>query len=146
MKVLLPFLLAPVASASLLDGSEPVTLDQAEFSRIWQEVRLGAVSEPAAAEDSWQRAMLAEDAELRRVLLIAWLLEQNPAMPLAAHAQVYADAVALHLRALAGQAAACATLAAAYRAGVLGGLQLPLSESKARWFEQRALGAGNLPK
>ena len=35
MKALLPFLLAPVAAASLLDGTEPVTLDQAEFSRIW---------------------------------------------------------------------------------------------------------------
>ena len=146
MKVLLPFLLAPVASASLLDGSEPVTLDQSEFSRIWQEVRSGAVSEPAAAGDSWQHAVLAEDAELGRVLLLAWLQEHNPARPMASNAQAYADAVALHRRALAGQCAACATLAAAYRAGSLGNLQLPLSESMARWFEQRALNAENLPK
>lgn len=146
MKALLPFLLAPVAAASLLDGTEPVTLDQAEFTRIWQEVRAGAAPAPAAAADSWQQAMLAEDAELARVLLLAWLQEKNPGMSLAAHAQAYADAVALHRRALAGQPAACAALAAAYRAGSLGALQLPPSEAKARWFEQRALSAENLPE
>lgn len=146
MKALLPFLLAPVAAASLLDGTEPVTLDQAEFTRIWQEVRAGAAPVPAAAADAWQQAMLAEDAELARVLLLAWLQEKNPALPLAAHAQTYADAVALHRRALAGQPAACAALAAAYRTGALGALQLPPSEAKARWFEQRALSAENLPE
>ena len=146
MKALLPFLLAPLAAASLLDGTEPVTLDQAEFTRIWQEVRAGAAPASAAAADSWQQAMLAEDAELARVLLLAWLREKNPGMSLAAHAQAYADAMALHRRALAGQPAACAALAAAYRAGSLGALQLPPSEAKARWFEQRALSADNLPE
>lgn len=146
MKALLPFLLAPVAAASLLDGTEPVTLDQAEFSRIWQEVRSGAAPAPAAAADAWQQAMLAEDAELARVLLLAWLQEKNPALPLAVHAQAYADAVVLHRRALAGQPAACAALAAAYRSGSLGALQLPPSEEKARWFEQRALSAEHLPE
>lgn len=146
MKALLPFLLAPLATASLLDGTEPVTLDQAEFTRIWQEVRSDAAPAPAAAADAWQQAMLAEDAELARVLLLAWLQEKNPALPLAAHAQAYADAVALHHRALAGQPAACAALAAAYRAGSLGALQLPPSEAKARWFEQRALRAEYLPE
>ena len=146
MKALLPFLLAPLAAASLLDGTEPVTLDQAEFTRIWQEVRAGAAPASAAVADSWQQAMLAEDAELARVLLLAWLQEKNPGMSLAAHAQAYADAVALHRRALAGQPAACAALAAAYRAGSLGALQLPPSEAKARWFEQRALSAENLPE
>lgn len=146
MKALLPFLLAPVAVASLLDGTEPVTLDPAEFSRIWQEVKSGAAPAPATAADSWQQAMLAEDAELARVLLLAWLQEKNPALPMAAHAQVYADAVALHRRALAGQPAACAALAAAYRSGSLGALQLPPSEEKARWFEQRALSAEHLPE
>ncbi len=146
MKALLPFLLAPVAAASLLDGTEPVTLDQAEFSRIWQEVKTGAAPASAAAADSWQHAMLAEDAEQARVLLLAWLQEKNPGMSLAAHAQAYADAVVLHRRALAGQPAACAALAAAYRSGSLGALQLPPSEAKARWFEQRALSAENLPR
>ena len=146
MKALLPFLLAPVAVASLLDGTEPVTLDQAEFSRIWQEVKSGASPAPAAAADTWQQAMLAEDEELARVLLLAWLQEKNPGVSLAAHAQVYADAVALHRRALAGQPAACAALAAAYRSGSLGALQLPPSEEKARWFEQRALSAEHLPE
>ena len=146
MKALLPFLLAPVAAASLLDGTEPVTLDQAEFTRIWQEVRSGAAPAPAAAADAWQQAMLADDAELARVLLLAWLQEKNPGMSLAAHAQAYADAVALHRRALAGQPAACAALAAAYRAGALGAMQLPPSEAKARWFEQRALRAEYLPE
>lgn len=143
---LLPFLLAPVAAASLLDGTEPVTLDQAEFTRIWQEVRSGAAPASAAAADAWQQAMLAEDAELARVLLLAWLQEKNPALPLAVHAQAYADAVVLHRRALAGQPAACAALAAAYRSGSLGALQLPPSEEKARWFEQRALSAEHLPE
>lgn len=146
MKALLPFLLVPVAAASLLDGSEPVTLNPAEFSRIWQEVKSGASPAPAAAADTWQQAMLVEDAELARVLLLVWLQEKNPGMSLVAQAQAYADAVALHRRALAGQPAACASLAAAYRAGALGALRLPLSEEKARWFEQRALGADNLPK
>lgn len=144
--ILLPFLLVPAATASLLDGTEPVTLDQTEFSRIWQEVRSGAAPASAAAADTWQQAMLAEDAELARVLLLAWLQEKNPALPLAAHAQAYADAVALHRCALTGQPAACAALAAAYRSGALGPLQLPLSEEKARWFEQRALRAEHLPE
>lgn len=139
-------LLVPLASASLLDGAGPVTLDQAEFSRIWQEVQSGAAPGDAAAAGSWQQAMLAEDAELARVLLLAWLQEKNPAVPMAAHAQAYADAVALHRRALAGQSAACAALAAAYRSGGLGILQLPRSEEKARWFEQRALSAEHLPE
>lgn len=146
MKALLPFLLAPVAVASLPDGTAPVTLDQAEFTRIWQEVKTGAAPAPATAADSWQQAMLAEDAELSRVLLLVWLQEKNPGMSLAAHAQAYADAVALHRRALAGQPAACAALAAAYRSGSLGALQLPPSEEKARWFEQRALSAEHLPE
>lgn len=146
MKVLLPFLLVPVVAASLLDSTEPVTLDQGEFSRIWQEVRSGESPASTAAADSWQQAMLAEDAELARVLLLAWLQEKNPGVSLAAHAQAYADAVALHRRALAGQPAACAVLAAAYRAGSLGALQLPPSEEKARWFEQRALSAEKLPR
>ena len=146
MKALLPFLLAPVAVASLLDGTEPVTLNQTEFSRIWQEVKSGAPQAPAAGADTWQQDMLAEDAELSRVLLLVWLQEKNPGVSLAAHAQAYADAVALHRRALAGQPAACAALAAAYRSGSLGALQLPLSEEKALWFEQRTLGADNLPK
>ena len=146
MKALLPFLLVPVACASLLDGTEPVTLDQAEFFRIWQEVKSGASPAPAAAADMWQQAMLAEDADLARVLLLAWLQEMNPAVPMAAHAQAYADAVALHRRALAGQPAACAALVAAYRTGSLGALQLPPSEEKARWFEQRALRAEHLPE
>lgn len=144
--VVLPFLLAPLACASILDGTEPVTLDQTEFSRIWQEVRTGAAPAPAAAADLWQQAMLAEDAELSRVLLLAWLQEKNPALPMAAHAQTYADAVALHRRALTGQPAACAVLAAAYRSGSWGSLQLPPSEEKARWFEQRALRAEHLPE
>ena len=146
MKALLPFLLAPVAVASLLDGTEPVTLNQTEFSRIWQEVKSGAPQAPAAGVDTWQQAMLAEDEELARVLLLAWLQEKNPGVSLAAHAQAYADAVALHRRALAGQPAACAALAAAYRSGSLGALQMPPSEEKALWFEQRALSAEHLPE
>lgn len=144
--VVLPFLLAPLACASILDGPEPVTLDQAELSRIWQEVRTGTTPGAPATADAWQQAMLAEDAELARVLLLAWLQEKNPLVPMAANAQAYADTVALHRRALIGQPAACAALAVAYRSGSLGALQLPPSEEKARWFEQRALNAANLPR
>jgi hypothetical protein len=47
---------------------------------------------------------------------------------------------------LRGNGAACAACAVAYRAGQLGELVLPVSEQKARWFEQRALVAENLPE
>lgn len=139
--------LAPVAYASLLDSDTPVTLDTGELSRIWQEVRSGqpAAPAPSAAADSWQAALLAEDAELSRVLLLVWLQEQNPLLPLAAHARDYAEAVSLHIQALRGQSAACASLAQAYRAGQLGALQLPASDAKARWFEQRALRVESVP-
>ena len=105
------FVLAPAAYASLLDSDAPVTLDAGELSRIWQEVRSGAPAAPAAgAADTWQSALLAGDSELGRVLLLAWLQEQNPLLPMLAHAQEYADAVALHLGALHGQSAACAAV------------------------------------
>jgi TPR repeat protein len=137
---------ASLAQASLLDDSSPVTLDPAEMSRAWQAVSSGSSPAVSPAADSWQEAMLQADAELSRVLLLAWLQEQNPLRPLAAFAQDYAAALGLHRSALAGQPAACAALATAYRAGTLGALQLPPSEQKARWFEQRALAADKLPR
>ena len=146
--LVLPLLLAalPLAQASLLDDSAPLTLDPAEMSRAWQAASSGAAPAATPAADSWQEAMLQADAELSRVLLLAWLQEQNPLAPLAAYAADYAAAVGLHRSALAGQPAACAALAAAYRSGTLGVLRLPASEQKARWFEQRALTAENLPR
>lgn len=143
---LLILLLAPVAYASLLDTDSPVTLDAAEMSRIWQEVRSGVPSASAPGADNWQSAMLAEDAELTRVLLLAWLQEQNPLMPLAAHAKDYAEAVSVHMKALSGWREACKTLALAYRVGQLGALQLAVCEQKARWYEQRAVTVENLTK
>ena len=137
---------ASLAQASLLDDSSPVTLDPAEMSRAWQAVSSGSAPAATPAADSWQEALLQADAELSRVLLLAWLQEQNPLAPLAAYAADYAAAVGLHRSALAGQPAACAALAAAYRSGTLGVLRLPASEQKARWFEQRALTAENLPR
>lgn len=145
MKALLPLVLLATAQASLLESREPVTLDTAEFSRIWQEVKQGLPSAPQTAADAWQTAMLADDAELARVFLLAWLQQLNPQLPMAQHAQVYAEAVRLHRRALAGNQAACAALATAYSAGSLGALQLPVSNEKAHWFEQRALRVENLP-
>ena len=129
---------AALAQASLLDSSDAVTLDPAELSRIWQEVKTGAAV-PQQAGAGWQAAQLEGDEELARVLLLAWLQRENPLLPMEKHARVYADAVLLHRRALAGHAASCAALAAAYRAGALGELALPASEEKARWYEQRAL-------
>ena len=143
---LLILFLAPVAYASLLDADTPVTLDTGELSRIWQEVRSGASSSSPAAGDVWQSAMLAEDAELTRVLLLVWLQEQNPLLPLAAHAREYAEAVSLHMKALSGRREACKTLALAYRVGQLGALQLAVCEQKARWYEQRAVTVENLTK
>ena len=143
---LLIMLLAPAAYASLLDADTPVTLDTAELSRIWQEVRNGAPAASPAAGDAWQSAMLAEEAELSRVLLLAWLQEQNPLMPLAAHAKDYAEAVSLHMKAMCGWREACKTLALAYRVGQLGALQLVVCEQKARWYEQRAVTVENLTK
>ncbi|MBR5889640.1 MAG: hypothetical protein IKY92_06330, partial [Akkermansia sp.] len=96
--------------------------------------------------DGWRAAMLEQDEELARVLLLAWLQQQNPALGLEAAAKGYAQAVSLHRQALRGNAAACAACAAAYRAGRLGEVFLPVSEQKARWFEQRALVAEKLPE
>lgn len=143
---LLILFLAPVAYASLLDADTPVTLDTGELSRIWQEVRSGASSSSPAAGDVWQSAMLAEDAELTRVLLLVWLQEQNPLLPLAAHARDYAEAVSLHMKAMCGWREACKALALAYRVGQLGALQLAVCEQKARWYEQRAVTVENLTK
>ena len=140
------FFLVPVAMASLLDGDAPVTLDAGELSRIWQEVRSGVPAAEQGAGDAWQSAMLAEDAELSRVLLLVWLQEQNPLLPLAAHARDYAEAVSLHMKALSGRREACKTLALAYRVGQLGALQLSVCEQKARWYEPRAVTVENLTK
>lgn len=134
-----------VAQASLLDTREPVTLDTAEMSRIWQEVQTGT-SPRALPTSGWQEAMLEPDAETARVMLLVWLQRANPQLEIGAHAREYAGAVALHRQALAGMPAACVALAAAYRSGQLGILTLPQSEAKARWFEQRALSAENLPE
>lgn len=136
---------SPLLAGSLLDSAEPVTLDPAEMSRIWGEVKGGKVAS-SPVSDGWRAAMLEQDEELARVLLLAWLQQQNPALGLDAAAKAYAQAVSLHRQALRGNAAACAACAAAYRAGRLGEVSLPVSEQKARWFEQRAIVAGNLPE
>lgn len=148
MKALLPLfaLAVPLLASSLLEKSEPLTLDQTEFSRIWQEVKTGVSAPQDSHHSLWQQAVLAEDDELGRVLLLAWLQQLNPQCGLAACAGDYAAAVSLHRSALAGNSGACAALAAAYRAGKLGALSLPQSEEKARWFEQRALLAEKLPE
>lgn len=147
MRTLALFLAAAAAaSANLLDSNSPVTLDSAEMARIWQEVKTGKKLAVPQSGGSWQAAMQAEDAELARVLLLVWLQQQNPQIPMAGNAAAYAHALRLHLGALAGQSAACSELAQAYRSGLLGALALPVSEAKARWFEQRALNAGNLPE
>ena len=135
----------PLLAGSLLDSAEPVTLDPAEMSRIWADIR-GGSAESGPVTDGWRAAMLEQDEELARVLLLAWLQQQNPALGLDAAAKAYAQAVSLHRQALRGNAAACAACAAAYRAGQLGELVLPVSEQKARWFEQRAIVSGNLPE
>ena len=135
---------AAVVHATLLDSRESVTLDSAEMARIWQEVRDGKPAAPASG-DAWLAAMQAEDEELARVLLLAWLQQLNPQAPMVEFAADYASVLQLHRRALAGNPAACATLAAGYRSGCVGRLVLPVSELKARWFEQRAVHAGNLP-
>ncbi len=137
---------APLLAGSLLDSAEPVTLDPAEMARVWQSVRSGKVETSRPVADGWSAAMLEQDEELARVLLLAWLQQQNPALGLDAAAKAYAQAVSLHRQALRGHAAACAACAGAYRAGQLGELSLPVSEQKARWFEQRALVAENLPE
>ena len=136
---------SPLLAGSLLDSAAPVTLDPAEMSRIWGEVKGGKVAS-SPVSDGWRAAMLEQDEELARVLLLAWLQQQHPALGLDAAAKAYAQAVSLHRQALRGNAAACAACAAAYRAGRLGEVSLPVSEQKARWFEQRAIVAGNLPE
>lgn len=149
MKLAWSFLLAgaaPLMAASLLDGAEPLTLEAAEMARVWQEVSQGVREESVSRQDAWYSAMLEVDAELARVLLLAWLQQQNPHTPLLEAARDYAEALQLHFNARNGLAEACVRLAACYRAGQLGKLALPASEAKARWFEQRALSEENLPK
>ena len=136
----------PAFAESLLDSAVPVTLDPAEMSRIWQSVRNGKAEAQPVSADAWRAAMVEPDEELARVLLLAWLQQQNPVLEISAAAKAYAQAVSLHRQALRGSAAACAACAAAYRSGRLGELSLPVSEQKARWFEQRTIVAGNLPE
>lgn len=145
-RVVLGLALVQAVHASWLDSTQPVTMDTEELSRIWQEVKSGQPVSAAPADSGWAAAMSEPDDELARVLLLAWLQQQNPALPMAENPRVYAAALALHRRALAGQPAACAALAAAYRSGGLDGLFLPVSEQKARWFEQRALTQENIPQ
>lgn len=148
MRFLLPILFCAVAQASLLNSDTPVTLDTAEMARVWQEVKSGkaASAAEAPADDAWQAALLQEDEEVARVLLLAWLQQQNPQCPMAQYASDYAAALVLHRLALAGVPKACRELAGAYRSGCMGALCLPVCEAKARWVEQRAIQPGLLPR
>lgn len=140
-------LFLPCVQAALLDADAPVTLDPVAMADAWQQVKNGApASAPSSCTGAWQSAMLEQDEEVARVVLISWLQQQNPLLPLEGNAPTYASAVRLHRLALQGHAGACSALAAGYRSGKLGALALPVSEQKARWFEQRALHQDSLPK
>ena len=58
MKALLPLfaLAVPLLASSLLEKSEPLTLDQTEFSRIWQEVKTGVSAPQDSHHSLWQQA------------------------------------------------------------------------------------------
>lgn len=113
-----------------VDGAA-VTLDDEAFASVRQEMQLGKPAEqtapraesPAAA---WRTAMIAPTPEERAVRLMLLLTELNPDLPPSEYAALYIEALQLHTRALAGDAAASQTLAAALRGAKLcGGLVLP---------------------
>ncbi len=88
--------------------------------------------------ERWQAAFAAAGTEMMPVLLLALLQDMNPTMSMAENAEAYAEALALHRKAAAGNTEACALLAEAFRAGRLNsGLKLPYSEQLAEFVQLR---------
>lgn len=144
MLVMLPLLVTAAESAGSL------TLDPAEMERARRQVFGGAgiSATPAAAPapanpivpaqasevERWQAAFASAGTDLMPVLLMALLQDMNPSVPMAANAEAYAEALALHRKAAAGNTQACILLAEAFRAGRLNsGLKLPHSEQLAEF-------------
>lgn len=130
--------------AFLSDGAA-VTLDDEAFAAVRQEMKLGKPAEQAAAPQAeapaaaWRAAMNAPTPEERAVRLMVLFTELNPDLPPAEHASLYIEALQLHTRALAGDAAACQALAAALRGAKLsGGLTLPQDAASAEKLTQRS--------
>lgn len=143
---------APLCAESLpafLSDGAAVTLDDEAFAAVRQEMQLGKPAEQAAAPQAapqaeapaaaWRAAMNAPTPEERAVRLMVLLAELNPDLPPAEHASLYIEALQLHTRALAGDAAACQALAAALRGAKLsGGLALPQDAASAEKLTQRS--------
>lgn len=127
-----------------LSEGAAVTLDDEAFAAVRQEMQLGKPAEQAAPQAevpaaAWRAAMNAPSPEERAVRLMLLLTELNPDLPAAEHAALYIEALQLHTRALAGDAAACQTLATALRGAKLsGGLALPQDAASADKLTQRS--------
>ncbi len=148
MLVMLPLLVTAAESAGSL------TLDPAEMERARRQV-FGGAGVRATYEDTpapanpvvpaqssevvrWQAAFAAAGTDLMPVLLLALLQDMNPTVPMAANVEAYAEALALHRKAAAGNTDACIQLADAFRVGYLNsGIKLPYSEQLAEFVLRR---------
>ncbi len=148
MLVMLPLLVTAAESVGSL------TLDPAEMELARRQVfggaGISATHEEAAAPahsaipgqasevQRWQAAFASAGTDLMPVLLLALLQDMNPAMPMTANVEAYAEALALHRKAAAGNTEACIQLADAFRAGCLSsGLKLPYSEQLTEFVLRR---------
>lgn len=148
MLVMLPLLVTAAESVGSL------TLDPAEMELARRQVFGGAgisamheqaaapanpvVSEQPSEVKRWQAAFASAGTDLMPVLLLALLQDMNPTVPMAANVEAYAEALALHRKAAAGNTDACIQLADAFRVGCLNsGLKLPYSEQLAEFVLRR---------
>lgn len=111
-----------------------ITLDPSEMEEIKQLVFGGgavqAPQEPGAialdddplwvTEQFWLGAM-SEAGDVQTILLLSLLQQLNPGLPMEVYPRLYADALALHRRAAAGDAVAVANLESCLSCGKLPG-------------------------
>ena len=141
-------------STALWGASEPlapegaVTLDPAAFAEVWNGsgaaaesgliLQTGRVALPQAWA-RWLAAMQSREDALFCIRLLLWLQEHNPTVDISGHEAQYAAAVELHRMGRAGQQEACLLLEQACRVGKLPcGLSIPVADTVAQWWAQRA--------
>lgn len=122
--LLLVGMLALTANADMSLTLDPAVMEEAKRAVFNGEEALlpttSVVSEHANADVAlWQQAMDASGTELMPVYLLALLQKLNPDKPMVEHADVYAEALRLHMLASAGNRTAKKQLAAALQSGVL---------------------------
>lgn len=122
--LLLVGMLALTANADMSLTLDPAVMEEAKRAVFNGEEALlpttSVVSEHSNADVAlWQQAMDASGTELMPVYLLALLQKLNPDKPMVEHADVYAEALRLHMLAAAGNKTAKKQLAVALQSGVL---------------------------